>query len=455
MRAGAALSGELLRLDLHPADFDHPRHVLARRARAAARARPHPGHVRRPLLNAPRGGPARELARGHPPRRHAVRLHLPVAAALQAPVVLGLVLPRDRLDAHRPRAARRRSCGRCCAPGGPTASSRTPRSGGARRAGGARRCTRPSTSAATPGRRRSRRRCSRVAWERVADGDDAFRRGARAARRARALADPRARPRRRRPDHDPAARRVRPRRLAQVRRASTARSRTDKPGYARLVQRCRRARLERARRSRARPTSTSRTCWSTSRTRSRCARCAAMSGEPEWAEHADAHRGGADGALLGCAARPVLRPRRARRAPRRGLDLVVAGAARARAASRARSASASPSEHLLNPRRYGARFGVPSVSMEEPSFRPGFNAYRTWRGAAWVNTAWLMVGGLRALGADDEADRLARASPTRPSAAASASTTTRARAPATASTASAGRRCCSTSPPGFPSPRRG
>ena len=65
-------------------------------------------------------------------------------------------------------------------------------------------------------------------------------------------------------------------------------------------------------------------------------------------------------------------------------------------------------EHLLNPRRYLARFGVPSVSMEEPSFRPGFNAYRTWRGAAWINTAWLLVGGLRALGADDEADRLAQ-----------------------------------------------
>jgi predicted deacetylase len=29
VRVGAALSGEVLRLDLHPADFDHPRHVLA------------------------------------------------------------------------------------------------------------------------------------------------------------------------------------------------------------------------------------------------------------------------------------------------------------------------------------------------------------------------------------------------------------------------------------------
>jgi len=29
VRAGAALSGRVLRLDLHPADFEHPRHVLA------------------------------------------------------------------------------------------------------------------------------------------------------------------------------------------------------------------------------------------------------------------------------------------------------------------------------------------------------------------------------------------------------------------------------------------
>ena len=103
-------------------------------------------------------------------------------------------------------------------------------------------------------------------------------------------------------------------------------------------------------------------------------------------------------------------------------------------------------EHLLNPRRYRARFGVPSVSMEEPSFRPGFNAYRTWRGAAWMNTTWLLAGGLRVLGADDEADDARAASrTTRSSAAASASTTTRAPAAATASTASASRRCYSTS----------
>jgi glycogen debranching enzyme len=46
--------------------------------------------------------------------------------------------------------------------------------------------------------------------------------------------------------------------------------------------------------------------------------------------------------------------------------------------------------------------------MEEPSFRPGFDAFRTWRGSAWACTAWLLIGGLRALGAADEADRLAQ-----------------------------------------------
>ena len=30
-------------------------------------------------------------------------------------------------------------------------------------------------------------------------------------------------------------------------------------------------------------------------------------------------------------------------------------------------------EHLLDPRRYGAPFGIPSVAMDEPSFRPGFD----------------------------------------------------------------------------------
>jgi glycogen debranching enzyme len=63
-------------------------------------------------------------------------------------------------------------------------------------------------------------------------------------------------------------------------------------------------------------------------------------------------------------------------------------------------------EHLLDPRRYRAATGIPSVSQEEPSFRPGFFLYRCWRGPSWVNTAWLLVPGLRRLGYEDEADRI-------------------------------------------------
>jgi hypothetical protein len=42
LRAGARTAGALLRLDLHPADFDRPRHVLALESvlRAAARRTP-------------------------------------------------------------------------------------------------------------------------------------------------------------------------------------------------------------------------------------------------------------------------------------------------------------------------------------------------------------------------------------------------------------------------------
>ena len=64
-------------------------------------------------------------------------------------------------------------------------------------------------------------------------------------------------------------------------------------------------------------------------------------------------------------------------------------------------------EHLLDPRRYRAPCGIPSVAMDEPSFRPGFDRFRTWRGASWVNAAWLLVGGLDALGLRAEGDRIA------------------------------------------------
>jgi len=64
-------------------------------------------------------------------------------------------------------------------------------------------------------------------------------------------------------------------------------------------------------------------------------------------------------------------------------------------------------EHLLHPGRYGAAFGVPSVAMDEPSFKPGFDIWRTWRGPSWMNVAWLLLHPLRELGYSGEAARIA------------------------------------------------
>jgi len=63
-------------------------------------------------------------------------------------------------------------------------------------------------------------------------------------------------------------------------------------------------------------------------------------------------------------------------------------------------------EHLLHPRRYAAAVGIPSVAMDEPAFRPGFDRWRTWRGPSWMNTAWLLVPALDALGYADDAERI-------------------------------------------------
>lgn len=64
-------------------------------------------------------------------------------------------------------------------------------------------------------------------------------------------------------------------------------------------------------------------------------------------------------------------------------------------------------EHLLDLRRYRAPTGIPSVAMDEPTFNPRFDMWRTWRGPSWMNVAWLLVGPMRELGYDDEADRIA------------------------------------------------
>ena len=63
-------------------------------------------------------------------------------------------------------------------------------------------------------------------------------------------------------------------------------------------------------------------------------------------------------------------------------------------------------EHLLDPRRYRAACGIPSVSVEEPEFKPGFALWRCWRGPSWMNTAWLLVPAMHELGYIDEAARV-------------------------------------------------
>jgi hypothetical protein len=63
-------------------------------------------------------------------------------------------------------------------------------------------------------------------------------------------------------------------------------------------------------------------------------------------------------------------------------------------------------EHLLDPRRYGAPYGIPSMSMEEPTFRAGWHLFRCWRGPSWINTVWLLAPALRRFGYDAEADRI-------------------------------------------------
>ena len=55
-------------------------------------------------------------------------------------------------------------------------------------------------------------------------------------------------------------------------------------------------------------------------------------------------------------------------------------------------------EQLLHPGRYLANCGIPSVAISEPTFNPGFALWRCWRGPAWMNTAWLLVPAMRQLG---------------------------------------------------------
>jgi glycogen debranching enzyme len=67
-------------------------------------------------------------------------------------------------------------------------------------------------------------------------------------------------------------------------------------------------------------------------------------------------------------------------------------------------------EHLLDAGEFLTPVAPPSVAASEPSYEPGGNRgpiRRYWRGPTWVNSSWLVWLGLRRLGYEHEAERLA------------------------------------------------
>ncbi len=67
-------------------------------------------------------------------------------------------------------------------------------------------------------------------------------------------------------------------------------------------------------------------------------------------------------------------------------------------------------EHLLNREEFLTPIAPPSVSAAELSYEPNGGRgpiRRYWRGPTWVNSAWLVWLGLRRLGYEEEAQRLA------------------------------------------------
>jgi hypothetical protein len=67
-------------------------------------------------------------------------------------------------------------------------------------------------------------------------------------------------------------------------------------------------------------------------------------------------------------------------------------------------------EHLLDEREFLTPVAPPSVAASEPSYEPGGHRglpRRYWRGPTWVNSAWLVWLGLRRLGYERAASRLA------------------------------------------------
>jgi glycogen debranching enzyme len=75
-----------------------------------------------------------------------------------------------------------------------------------------------------------------------------------------------------------------------------------------------------------------------------------------------------------------------------------------------REVAAALVERLTDPRTFWAPYPVPSVALDESSFRPSHRVWGCrfiWRGPASLNTNWLLVHGLRAHGYRDIAESIA------------------------------------------------
>jgi hypothetical protein len=67
-------------------------------------------------------------------------------------------------------------------------------------------------------------------------------------------------------------------------------------------------------------------------------------------------------------------------------------------------------DEVLRAPRFAGGIPLPAVALDDPahsSRETWWGRHRHWRGPSWVNSAWFVALGLRRLGLDDEADRMA------------------------------------------------